>query len=529
MILATVVSLPSRAQGTAPVSPLDAAYRDVERLDQLGVLDSVIVGQRPFSRRELGRLVRIARRRAVGLRPDMRVAAEDVLARLEARIAPAAPLAALIDEASVSVVQTNARRRGLAGNVGSRAETTIEPLVLRRFGATPAHGGTLALEVAHAVEPTLWLAVNVRERIEFRALADPGISRVGAEVLLGGVRARRGNLAIMAGREQLAWALGEHEGLFLASDAPALDQISLSGDQPFLFPSFLARLGPSQATIVLADLGPSVVRSHSRLLAYKLSIRPGSAVELGAIFMNHFGGEGARPSSISDRLIDFLPLIDIFRRHNYFDSTRTLDVDSDKTLGVDARLRLRHAGGMIVAGEWLVDDFDASALYRLVTTYGSQSITATLPALGTPALSLTLQAKHKGIYTSTHGTLRNGMTTRGRLLGDELGSDAKSFGGVLRWIPSRVAEVTLEARHTSYGNAIYQTGYSDPARTQFEIQKVSHLPDEMRDYAVASYLLHLGTRSSVTARAAGELIRNPVVPEVGRRRYIVEFLLTTRP
>ena len=56
--------------------------------------------------------------------------------------------------------------------------------------------------------------------------------------------------------------------------------------------------------------------------------------------MNHYGGEGGRPSSFGNRLIDFLPFIDIFRRHNYTDSTRTLDVDSDKVLGLDGRLQI---------------------------------------------------------------------------------------------------------------------------------------------------------------------------------------------
>ncbi|HET7186842.1 MAG TPA: hypothetical protein VFI52_01745, partial [Gemmatimonadaceae bacterium] len=44
------------AQETAVV-PLDhPAYADIDRLIELGMLDTVIVGQRPYSRREMVRL-----------------------------------------------------------------------------------------------------------------------------------------------------------------------------------------------------------------------------------------------------------------------------------------------------------------------------------------------------------------------------------------------------------------------------------------------------------------------------------------
>jgi len=99
--------------------------------------------------------------------------------------------------------------------------------------------------------------------------------------------------------------------LLLASDAPALDQISLSSDYPFLLPGFLRVLGVTEATILLADLGPSQVRSHSKLLAYKVSVSPNRRAEIGATFMNHYGGEGGRPASIGNRLVDFLPFSEV--------------------------------------------------------------------------------------------------------------------------------------------------------------------------------------------------------------------------
>ena len=70
LVLATCIALvlPSalHAQGTGLVLPGDFVYADIERLSELGVLDSIIIGQRPYSRREIARIARVARARLEG-------------------------------------------------------------------------------------------------------------------------------------------------------------------------------------------------------------------------------------------------------------------------------------------------------------------------------------------------------------------------------------------------------------------------------------------------------------------------------
>ena len=141
--------------------------------------------------------------------------------------------------------------------------------------------------------------------------------------------------------------------------------------------------------------------------------------------------------------IDFLPFIDIFRRHNYTDTTRALDVESDKLMGVDGLLRLGGRCGVILTGELLIDDFDVHRMQQIFTGNGSQAFGLAMPRFVSPLLSLKLTATHMGIGTYTHGQLTNGITTRGRLLGNELGPDAKAFGARLtlaadRGVPARV-------------------------------------------------------------------------------------------
>jgi hypothetical protein len=426
----------------------------------------------------------------------------------------------VIDAAAVTVRSTDAVRRGFSGSLTRALEATIDPLGARRLGTPPVPGHAISLDLSHVLDATSWLSFDASERVEARAPRDPAPSRSQAELLLAGVRARAGNVALRVGREQVAWAQRPGEGFFLAADGPALDLVSISGDEPFLLPGPLRRLGPTQATILVADLGPSAVRSHSKLLAYKVSIEPRRFLELGATFMDHYGGEGGRSASLGAHVIDFLPFADIFRTHNYTDTSRALEVDSDKLLGVDGRVRLARLAGLTLSTELLIDDFDVHRIRTLFTWDGSQSLSAVLPNVAGSSYSLRIGARHTGVRTYTHGALSDGITTRGRLLGDELGPDAKAFSGAVEWDPVRPICFTLEGRSAIYSRADYVT---DAQGTYFMIRRVGAASNEVRDRAVVTFLTELGSGVAVTARAGGEHIRNADFTGGARRQYAAEM------
>jgi hypothetical protein len=543
LLLILLATRGARAQGTTPVPPTDLAYVDLDRLSELGVLDAVVMGQRPYSRREIGRLVRMARNRldradlASGretIDDDAAAQASGILQRLGTRFEESdervydGPTLALIDGIALEFISTDAIRRGFPATHSRLTEATIDPLALRRLGVPAERGQTTALEFSQRLEATRWLSFHARERLEYRAPRDPALPKTEGELTLAAMRARFGNIALSVGREQFAWAQAAGDGLFLASDAPALDQVSLAGDHPFLLPGFLRAAGPTRATLIVADLGNSIARSHSKLLAYKVSVAPAPSVELGATFMNHFGGTGGRSSTLGNRLIDFLPFIDVFRRHNYYDSTRTLDVDSDKLMGVDGRLRIDRLGGLLLTGEVLIDDFDVHRIPNLFTGYGSSTLGILIPQLGTPDWSLRLSAKHMGILTYTHAVLTNGITTHGRLLGDELGPDSKAFGAEVRWMPAPSFRLTVAATSAQYSNAEYASYYADSAHTRYVVQKTSSTASELRDRLIGTLTVQSEEGLALVVRAGGERIRNDTFTTDRRKSYVAEIALRLR-
>lgn len=528
------------AQGTATVPPGDLVYMDLDRLNELGVLDSVIVAQRPYSRRDIGHILRATRERSSRLGEtstdrrytDLELSiADGILRRLETRfsreidtVGTSAAVITPFEDVLLQVAYTDAQRRGWFSPNTRLTEATIGSLLPRRLSTPLLPGTTFGLELGQRVEPTRWLAFQLRERFDYTWAKTDSLSRGNAEILLGTVRARYRNVALDVGRNEFSWAQTVDGGLFLAEDAPALDQISLSSDLPFALPGFLRHLGMAKGIILLADLGPSQVRSNSKLLGYKLSLAPNRNVEIGASFLNHFGGEGAPIASTSDRLIDFLPFVDVFRRHNYSDSTRALDVESDKLMGVDGLLRLGGRFGVILSGELLIDDFDVHRMQQILTGNGSQAFALAVPRFISPLLSLKLTATHMGIGTYTHSQLTNGITTRGRLLGNELGPDAKAFGARLTWQPLSAFQIGFDGRSAIYSNATYTAFYADPAQqTDYVVRKVARTADELRDRLGTFVIVQSDAGPAFTFRFVTERSRNYQFQGFRRTDSAVEF------
>jgi hypothetical protein len=113
-----------------------------------------------------------------------------------------------------------------------------------------------------------------------------------------------------------------------------------------------------------------------------------------------------------------------------------------------------------------------------------------------------------GIITYTHTVLTNGMTTRGRLLGDELGPDAKAFGAQLTWQPTAAFQLGVYGRAAIYSNAEYQRYYADPDNSDFVVRKVSRTADEQRDRAGAALLVQSDAGPTFSLRFVTERARN---------------------
>lgn len=500
LVLGVFAARSVAAQGSVTVRADDPMYLDADRLIDAGLVDTVIVGQRPYSRMGLARIARQVQRRMADMDKRhehasiqavhaearlLRALARELLTAdsVDARAEMPAVGMAWLHSVRVEALVTDAPTRAVPTNGLGTSEADLNTFTDYRQGLRFVSGGNVAVETAHSAVFPFGLSVQARPRLWIHDERGGGVGVArGATLDLPSASARlvKGNVALTVGREYTVWPQAEGAAQFFSENAPALDMIRIGSDAPFALPSLLHWLGPVAGTIQVADLGTSVNDSHSRLVAYKLSAAPMSGLELGARYENHFGGSGARPASATDRIIDLVPFLDVFRHH--VDST---DIESDKLLGLDARLRLRNAGNVTLFGEFSLEDFDLHRLRSIFTEDAAYSTGVIIPSLIVPSLSARLLYHTLGLRFYQHHLLTNGIAAHRLLLGDDLGRDAQGYAALLRWQGGGNLSLSGDMAYEERRNDDYSGSYTNPGRQGLVFTRVSTQPREQRTRGVA--------------------------------------------
>src|SRR5918999_4787091 len=314
-------------QATTNVPIQDMTYRHVERLVAEGLVDTVHVGQRPYSRREVARIAAAAERNLTRLESKasdttLTVGARAAFARRLERVrAILAILRAeygtdggggtrLLESAAADWTWTNSPPRIVPSDELGGISAVTNPFVDYRLGRRYVDGGNLALETTHRLRllPVLAAAARVRTWNGWAEPGDTGGHRLTAEALYGQLALR--NLLVQIGRDHVFYGQGMRASLSVSGNAPALDMVKLASDLPFRMPWLLRGLGPTRASFFLADLGERQNFPGAKLSGYKLSFVPTARVELGVSALNQTGGRGAPSASFGERLLDLVPIID---------------------------------------------------------------------------------------------------------------------------------------------------------------------------------------------------------------------------
>ncbi|CAN5350532.1 hypothetical protein BH09GEM1_BH09GEM1_04630 [soil metagenome] len=462
-------------------------YRALDALVDRGIISGVIIGQRPYSMETFGRFARQAKSVMDTLQANGELATIEraEYARLAQRLGWLRP------DTNESVAQrrfsggvrtlrldglvTDAPTRDFRENGLGSVEADLNTLTDRQYGRPMRTGGNLAAEA------DLWfglpgqIGLQLRPRVWAHDSRTRGQGGAAGELLAANARVAHWGVALTAGREYTEWSIGEGAGLFFGTNAPALNMVRIANDAPFALPSILRVLGPTAATLQLADLGPSVKNSHSRLVSYKVSVRPSDVVEIGASFENHFGGAGAKNPAFVDRLIDLAPFVDIFRHH-----PDSANFDSDKLLGLDARLTVRRWGGATIFGELALEDFDPLRLRSIFSEDAAYATGLQFPSFLTPALSARFGYRVTGLRFYEHHLLTNGIASRRFILGDDLGRDAAGQYASISWRNTKSLRLSADAAYELRRNNRYEGIYVNPDQTGFVFRLLSQVPDERR-------------------------------------------------
>ena len=452
------VVLPSRAlaQASITVPTTDRVYRDIRLLIGHDLVDTLIVGQQPYSRMTIARVLFQARRNLTHsqaelsdreLSPDARRRIGAPLRHVEAVLGRAEkdfraelnqlakspgtdsrpahhPLAGI----EVSLIGANSPPRdAINANIGFN-DAVVNPLLHHRQGRNVIDGGTASVETIHWTRLSRHVALFARPRFQIsKAFApQPNINEVKLQNLYASVAL--GNLEVQIGRDNLAWGQGRDPGLFISNNARGMDMIKISLGRPLTLPWLFRLLGPTKFSLFVAHLGSQRFLPNSYMVGYKVSVRPHRQLELGFTVTAEAGGRGARSASVIERVLDPLIFVDLL-----FLTSRDFEF-SDKMVGGDVRLRIPSARGLELFVETVFDDIRQRNLKGMFTQDAGYVFGAYLPRLvDSGRLDLTLEYHFAGIRLYRHARFRSGHTLDGVLIGDELESAGRAGYIELKW------------------------------------------------------------------------------------------------
>ncbi len=184
------------AQARPVRSARRTVYRDIDQLTAAGLIDTIVSGTRPYSAREVARLLSDAKRNLGRLRSGAGWEDEIISADLE-RYAPHANRA--IDEARVDAAVMSSPTRAVPTDANGSLDATINPLAAYRGGVPLANGSTTALETERGstVGPYLAVAFTPRftsERSPVTAARALPVQSASVSALLGNVRSTWSNV-----------------------------------------------------------------------------------------------------------------------------------------------------------------------------------------------------------------------------------------------------------------------------------------------------------------------------------------------
>jgi len=267
----------------------DAAYDDLERLATAGLFDRAILNTKPLSRAEAARLVARAIEK---IRADTegvynnRQDLESVLNRLIEEFRPElASLGAKVTDASKTPTPgvfsfTPIDRAQVRGAYASRDISLPNSQGLRlRNGVNGGLTFESRAQVGDVV--TFYLQPELHGNEQYGA----------ARLATGYVKLTAFNVELLAGRESLWWGPGLHGSLIMSNNAPPFDQVRIGSAEAFRLPLIGDWIGPTKILAFFGRLEQRRDVPHADLAGMRGTISPFSFLELGASYVNMFGGD----------------------------------------------------------------------------------------------------------------------------------------------------------------------------------------------------------------------------------------------
>ncbi len=477
--------------------PDERVYDDIARLSAAGLIDTIVVSPRPYSRREVLRVLREAQRNLDRISPSG-WAASTIAADLAIYDRPENRA---IDDVRAEATELSSPDRAVPPQPTGGIDARINPLAANRDGRPITDGTSATIETMHRVELGRHFALSLNP-LFYAAAPRGGNATERLRIQSGEVDVLFGNMHLDAGRGYAVFGEAENGGVALSTNAPALDMVRLSNDMPARLPFPLNFLGPVHGTVFVADLGKHQHFPYSQLAGWSFSGRPVSHFEFGMEVIDEMGGRGAPGASFGDRALDVLILPDVFRRHSDFQF-------SNKMFGGNFRLHAPSFGGFELYAEGLLDDWDQRRVKSSLFDDGGGVAGIDFSCImECGRLRARAEYRQTGIRYYTHGQFASGITEDSLILGDQLGPRATAGYATVDLDAARLGTFSVEGALEVRSGNVYTAVANGVNQTDFHFELTQRNPAEKRARALLVWRSARDRRIDVRAAAGAERTHN---------------------
>jgi len=469
------------AQTALNAPPDDPVYQAVDIFIANRLIGDVIIGQRPFSRLEIARILRKVREsleemkkkenekamsgeaewRKFGRESSRIYYLEKMLSWYEKEYSR--ELAGMksgiefdaFSELDISVLYNSSEPRTVPVHNGQGGIDGIVTSFDRYSqGKTYADGGNTFLWSKHDLYMSRYFAMTAQPLFEIKD------QRGGDELALAHIYklyATTGwkNIQLEVGRDNLLWGQGEYGGLFASSNPRGLDMLKISNPYPLRLPWIFKYLGHMKWTLFVSNLGPEQALKYPYFYGLKWTIRPFRYLEFGICETLITAGEGAPKLSFWD------PVTEMFAFHKWGGNNITAADLSDHAFGLlDLRITippLRHS--ILYYDAYFEDSFvRAFRLFDNILEQMSFVVGWYSPRVSRNGnVGLRLAYHHISPGTYRHYRWVSGYTLNRRMIGDPLGPAADGVYATLYLRPSPTFLSRLDLAYEDYDSSTYRS------------------------------------------------------------------------
>lgn len=426
LYMSAFVATAAFAQSSPTLQVGDPSYRAIDRLRSVGLIDNIILGQRPFTYDEIARILIEARSNFDRIRdPEMKIQIERVLSHWEKEYAHEIEIYKTGSRGSLEIhaLETlyadayylTGPSRGVFDNGLGTVNASVRPITAFGNGKHDNDGLNYSFESFHWMRAP-FVTFYAHPRFQFQipkgANTEPE-NEVFVQELYGkfGVN----NFELEVGRDQVAWGQGEFGGMAFSIHPRPLDYVKISSPHPFRLPWVFDALGNFKGAMLVSNFGPEYNYKYTYFTTWRLSWQPVELAEFGFYYGFLMGGRGAPKSSTEDIFKEFF---------GFIPGVSNSKTPGNKLGGFDFRVRIPPLSGLEAYGEVYFEDSSINhpeVMFRDMAAYLGGLY---LPRFATMAnSSLRIEYKHTSPSTYRNVTWPSGFEISGEFLGDPLGPD----------------------------------------------------------------------------------------------------------